>query len=520
MNKILFIGLWLILTVPVNAQIFSGADSTKVKSIAIDSLFIQKFGNPLLNSFYKTNNNQAVWLKSATTRNFLLITLYSCAEDGLDPKEFECQKLAAYETKFDSLSNSELIEYDVLLTRKLQKYVAQLTNGKLSPKTLYRDWDLKENKTDINQVLASFIKGDSLSEKTQRLKPNHLVYKSLTKMLQLLNTFPEDTIKCIEVRKLINRREKNPALITIKQRLVYWKDLDASVHSDAVYDDKTFTAVKKFQLRHGLNPDGVIGYRTVEALNFSRNHRREQVIVNLERWKWFPRELGNHYIIVNIPEYNLKVVKNKDTIETKRIVVGQIARKTAVLSSTFNNIILNPTWTVPPTILLEDLLPAATKNRNYFASRNIVIYDYYNQVVSPYRWNPAKYKNYRYVQSPGDENSLGNVKFNFPNHYSVYLHDTNHRDYFVKNFRSLSSGCVRVENPLPLAQYMLNDPKNWSMEKICDVIFTKKTTVLALKEKINIHQLYWTAWMDADGTLEFRTDIYNLDDELYEKLRN
>jgi murein L,D-transpeptidase YcbB/YkuD len=199
--------------------------------------------------------------------------------------------------------------------------------------------------------------------------------------------------------------------------------------------------------------------------------------------------------------------------------VGVLTRKTAVLSSTFNTIILNPTWTVPPTILEEDLLPAATKKRGYFASKNITIYDKKNNIVSAWHWNPEKYKNYRYVQTPGDNNSLGNVKFNFINRYSVYLHDTNHRDYFSKSSRSLSSGCVRVENPLPLAQYMLQD-RYWTMERICEVIATKKTTTIPLKEKIDIHQLYWTAWMNRDGNMEFRQDIYNLDDELYEKLRN
>jgi len=230
--------------------------------------------------------------------------------------------------------------------------------------------------------------------------------------------------------------------------------------------------------------------------------------------------MGDHYIIVNIPAFELRIVKDGDTIERKRVVVGKEKRRTPVLSSTFSNIVFNPTWTVPPTILKEDLTPSATSNRSYFATHNITIYDYKGNVVSPEKWNPEKAKGYRYVQVPGNSNSLGNVKFNFPNHYTVYLHDTNHRDYFVKNYRSLSSGCVRVEDPLPMAAYMLDDEKNWSLEKIHELIESKKTTSINLKQKIKLHQLYWTASMTDKGELDFRADIYNLDRDLYKKLGN
>ena len=502
----------------MNAEAFAYPQA-KIKILEIDSLYIKGFGDKLLYSFYKSHGNKTAWLENKSTRDFLLSALNSCAADGLNPKEFALEKLNSYEMRMDSLSDNDLVDYDIELTLRLQKYVSQLSNGRLNPKHLYRDWDLKENKTDINKIVSDFEKGDSLAEKAERLKPQHLIYKCLKAALKLLNTYPTDTISCIQTKDLISKGMSNPAIPIIKQKLIYWKDLNQETNMDSLYNEETYLAVKKFQQRHGLFADGVIGYRTVEALNFSKNRRREQIIANLERWKWFPRNPGNHYFIINIPEYNLKIIKNKDTIETKRVVVGLLTRKTAVLSSTFNTIILNPTWTIPPTILEHDIVPSAIKKSTYFSSKNITIYDSKNNVVAPANWNSEKYKNYRYVQSPGDDNSLGNVKFNFPNHYSVYLHDTNHKEYFVKTFRSLSSGCVRVENPLPLAQYMLND-KKWTMEKICEVIATKKTTGLPLKEKINVHQLYWTAWMDQDGTLQFLTDIYNLDDELYEKLGN
>lgn len=504
----------------IDCNAFELQEVPQGKKLPIDTLLLQSYHNKMLTEFYDLHGNSTAWLENSNTRKFLLGSINSGYEDGLNPKEYALEQLYQYESSISSLPDAALVDYDILLTLELQKYVSQLSNGRLNPRELYKDWDLHKNLIDVNGALNDFKNGDSLVEKTARLKPHHLVYGRLKNALKLINSYPQDTIACIEFKAPLRKMAVDSALITIKEKLMYWGDREPGVSLDASYDDITYEAIKKFQARHGLTVDGIIGKKTVDALNYSKNLRREQIIVNLERWKWFPRDFGQHYFIINIPEYNLKIIKNNDTIETKRVVVGLMSRKTPILSSTFNAVILNPTWTVPPTILEEDILPAALKSRDYFASKNIIIYNQKNLSVSPWHWNPAKYKDYRYVQSPGDENSLGNVKFNFPNKYSVYLHDTNHRDYFVKNFRSLSSGCIRLENPLPLAEYMLDDPKKWNMEKICEVIATKKTTPIALRNKINIHQLYWTAWMNQAGTLEFRSDIYHLDAELYEKLGN
>lgn len=511
--------LWLAFGTQVSmawAALPQNTDPEKV--LDIDSVLLQKQNNKLLTTFYKQHRYKTVWLNKTKPRKILLSVLNQSADEGLNPAAFALDSLNGFEASMASMPDAQSINYDILLTRKLQRYIWQISVGVCNPKWLYRDWDLTPKAVDVNKILERLEKADSIASELQTLQPNHAVYQSLKKALQLLNNFPEDTIDCITIPRILYKNETDSSLIRIKRKLIYWKDLLPSDSLDATFDQPTFVAVKKFQARHGIRVDGAIGKATIDALNFTKNRRREQIIVNLERWRWFPRDFGPHYVLVNIPDYTLNVIKNTDTVQTRRVVVGVIARKTAVLSSTFNNIILNPTWTVPPTILEEDLLPAAKKKKSYFASKKITIYNSKGGVVSPANWNPEKYKNYRYVQAPGDDNSLGNVKFNFPNHYSVYLHDTNHRDYFNRTFRSLSSGCVRVENPLPLAQYMLGE-KKWPMEKICDIIFSGKTTVLPLKEKINIHQLYWTAWMDVKGVLQFRQDIYNLDDELYEKLR-
>ena len=313
-----------------------------------------------------------------------------------------------------------------------------------------------------------------------------------------------------------------PEMVKIKKRLAYWNDYK---NKDSVitwaYDTLTFKAIKKFQSRHGLLQDGVIGKGTLNALNVTKNERREQILANLERWRWYPNDLGKQYLIVNLPEYMLNYVVDNDTVATHKTVVGTAKRKTPILTSKLSNFVFNPTWTIPPTIIKEDLTPSASKNRNYFPSRKLTIYDNKGKEVSPYEWNPARANNYKYVQKPGYNNSLGLVKFNFANRHSVYLHDTNHREYFVKTYRSLSSGCVRVENPLVLTKQILTktNPNHWESAEIDSIIKREKTKTVSVKDTVNIYIFYWTSWLE-NNQLQFREDIYTLDKELFEKLRS
>jgi murein L,D-transpeptidase YcbB/YkuD len=224
---------------------------------------------------------------------------------------------------------------------------------------------------------------------------------------------------------------------------------------------------------------------------------------------------------VNLPDYTLTVYKDKDSLFLHKIIIGKDSRKTPLLSSQLTNIVLNPNWTVPPTILKEDIFPEARKSRSVFSRKGLHIYDSKNRIVSPSKWRMADAKKYRYVQNPSKNNSLGLMKINFNNNYAVYLHDTNHRDYFTKDFRALSSGCVRVEHPLELAEHLINDAENWSLEKIHEATTNSKkpkTTSIDLLEPIFVHFIYTTSWLEND-TLQFREDVYCLDAELYAKLR-
>jgi murein L,D-transpeptidase YcbB/YkuD len=488
------------------------------KAVAIDTVLLNSYGSKILKEFYLSSGFKSVW-QSNKDRKIILKQLLNSDEEGLIPDDYYVHKLQKFEKKYASLDDKNRGSYDVLLTHSFQKYISHLSNGKLNPKNFYKDWDLKENAIDINQTIAVMLKSDSLQYKVEQLKPNHIVYKSLKKALKIINSFPKDDFKAIGITNKIVLNDTNPSVIDIKKRLIYWKDMSSKDSLSTIYDSETNEAMRKFQTRHGLAADGVIGKGTIAALNFSKRKRKEQILANLERWKWFPKDMGKEYMIVNIPDYKLVLVKDNDTMRTHKVIVGRDKRPTPVLSSRLSNIVLNPTWTVPPTILREDVIPSISRNRNYLAQSNIKVYDSNGIEVSANDWKLSNAKGYRYVQTPGTFNSLGMVKFSFPNRFSVYLHDTNHRDFFGKQKRSLSSGCVRVQNPLELAEYLLNDEDNWKLEKITEVLKSDKTKYIKIKNEVGVHILYWTAWSEKN-TLIFRDDIYNLDADLYRKLGN
>ncbi|HUH25726.1 MAG TPA: L,D-transpeptidase family protein [Flavobacterium sp.] len=247
---------------------------------------------------------------------------------------------------------------------------------------------------------------------------------------------------------------------------------------------------------------------------------RKKVWVNLERAKWLQPDLGENYVWINLPEYRLELIGNGKVVERHKVIIGKKERKTPILSSSFSGIIFNPKWTVPPTILKNDVVPKASANRGYFASNRLTIFDRKTgKQVSPENWNPTNYSSYRYVQQTGKLNSLGQIKFDFPNTHMVYLHDTNNRTRFIENNRALSSGCVRVEHPFDLAESIFKIegvaiPRN----EIDTLVHREKTKNIKLNKKVNVHQVYFTAVIDSTGNIQLYNDVYSLDNILYKRL--
>lgn len=588
--KILFVVVLIVFLSCKKTPSLTGTDSGSLlgitlfeKKLKIDSTLIQSFKSDDLKLFYQKKENQTVW-QSKEQRDFFLNTIKTSDNEGLNPEDYEFTKLNEYEIKIDTLSDAHLIDYDLALSLSALTYISHSSKGKLNPSKIYNDWSLTEKKVDVSQILFDCFDTNNFKIELDKCKPQHFVYKQLIKSLKLLNEFPKDTIKSIQFKGKLIDNKKSDVIRIIKTRLMYWNDMKKNDTITKVFDDETRLGLKKFQSRHGLTPDGLLGRGTIEALNFSKSIRKEQIIANLERWRWYASDFGKSYILTNIPDYTLVAVKNGDTTQSQRIVVGKYTRKTPILESKISNINLNPNWTVPPTILKEDIYPEALKDKGVFKRKGLTIFDRKNKEVNPYSWNMDDANDYKYVQKPNRNNSLGSMKINFPNRFSVYMHDTNHRDFFTLNYRSLSSGCVRLERPLQMAEYLLNDCNKWPIEKIMDTTDIKhyrelilkrennrlkkeaiklkketlrlkklnilaiestpeellekqeavknraeyiaslsknlelKTIVIPVKEDILIHQLYWTAWQ-RNGELQFREDIYCLDQDLFAKLR-
>lgn len=479
----------------------------------------------------------------------LLEVLRNAGAEGLDPEEYHYGDLVKYEDAI-FLTSTQTEDYHKLLTESVIKYTSHLRNGKINPLEIYDDWEITP-KPIINDSLLTIVlsrkKIDSLVEAS---KPKHAIYKNLKKALFALNTMPEEFFDTIKYKEKIYFGVKSTAVEKIKERLRYWGDIKPfDTIANNHYNETFKKGIMRFQARHGLVADGKIGPGTLKALNISKTTRKQQIKANLERWRWFPADLGTNFLSVNLPDYQLQVVENKDTIATYKVVVGQIKRKTPILSSKVDNIVFNPTWTVPPTIIKEDLIPDATKNRSYFQKTRVKIFNYKNVEIPVSHWKPEDALNYKYVQDPGYNNSLGVVKINFNNDHLVYMHDTNHRELFVNHYRALSSGCVRIEKPLPLAEYLLKDKLKkvrvkeeiiqkgkkksitplfktklvetpiYSLAEIDTIVQTKKTKAVKVSQNFGIHFLYFTAWYDH-GIFNFRNDMYDYDTELYLRLSN
>ncbi|MDO9276242.1 MAG: L,D-transpeptidase family protein [Lutibacter sp.] len=490
--------------------------TTAGKIIPIDSTKIAKIEDSSVVAFYHALQNKTFWLTDSNREN-IKVLFNNLEQEGLFPRDFDLKKIQNSEENIDNMSNSALVDYDILLTENLSRYVQKVSKGSLNPNKLYGNWDLKDNNINVKALLLNFQKKDSFDYAINAAAPNHIVYKRLKTALKIINALPKYNLKNIDIKDKIELNDTNIAMIEVKKKLIYWKDLKPLDTINAIYDEATELAVRKFQIRHGLGTDGVIGGGTIAALNFTKEQRKKQIIANMERWRWYPRDFEPEYLLINIPDYSLRIIKNADTIRAHKVIIGRPLRKTPVLSSKLTHLIFNPTWTVPPTILKKDIVPAAIKNRNYFSSKNITIYDSNNRVVSAWDWNVNKASSYRYVQSPGATNSLGLVKFMFPNRFTVYLHDTNTKGFFEKDIRALSSGCIRVQNPFELTEYVLDDPEKWNLEKIHEAISTGETSQVQVNKELYIHILYWTAWSE-NGILEFRDDLYSLDMDLYKNL--
>ena len=310
----------------------------------------------------------------------------------------------------------------------------------------------------------------------------------------------------------------DPRISLLRARLAASGDLEAAATSGpATYDAALETAVRRFQARMGLESDGAIGAGTLAELNVPLAERIRQLRVNLDRGRVLLHDLPEKFVVVNIAGYTAYVVQGQDIVWSARVQVGKPYRKTPIFRSEINYLVFNPTWTVPPGIIAADILPAAKRDPSAITRKGLKVIDAKGREVDPASVDWSRYSGghipYTLRQDPGPKNALGRVKLMFPNSYFVYLHDTPSQALFDRAERAFSSGCVRVERVLELAAIVLDEPQQWNAASIDSVIAGGKLQNVSLKHKMPVLLAYWTAWVDAEGRMNFRRDLYGQDAE-------
>ena len=355
-----------------------------------------------------------------------------------------------------------------------------------------------------------------------RQKPFLALKKALERFrtIQLLGGWPT-----IQEGRRIRPGCTDSRVPLLRRRLVISGDAGLeTLGTDAFYDDALVAGVRRFQHRHGLKTDGVVGPHTLAELNTSVQQRIAQIKLNMLRWRRLPELSGQRYLIANIPGFRLDVVKHHKVVRSMRTIVGKPDRQTPVMSAKMTYLEINPYWNIPQQIARMDILPKIHDDPGFLPNNGIQVFDSWRddaQALDPLAidWKRCSqsYFPFRLRQAPSASNALGRIKFVFPNRFSVYIHDTPARSLFCKTNRSFSSGCVRIENPLALAGSLLAD-QGWSRDLIEAKVKCRKRAVVVLKEPVPVHLVYMTAWADEDGTVYFYHDLYNRDPSLLDEL--
>lgn len=479
-------------------------------------------------NLYQRRAFMPVWFEGWQIKpeaSILLESLRSAGAHGLCSNDYllpELERLISIQADFTAkhlpLSSDNRAVLDLLLSQSFLTYATHMVEGQVDPSLAHVDWNARRRKADLVKLLEYAIDNQRLPQVIDNLVPPHEEYRQL---MNALSDYQKISARGgwpkIPAGPTIRPGHSDQRIPLIKTLLSLTGDLVTPSDAEQSYDSDTFAAMRQFQSRHGLLADGVVGRKTLEALNVPVEERIRQIELNLERWRWMPKSFGARHIRVNIADFSLEVVEDGETVMRMSVIVGTQYRKTPVFSAQMTYLEFAPYWTVPPTILREDKLPQIKLNPAYLAEKHfrIIAWADDNEVIDPWQidWTKVTAANFPGLlrMDPGPWNPLGRVKFMFPNRYNVYLHDTNEAYLFDKNIRSFSSGCIRVERPRELASYLLE--KKIGRVRLQQLFMATAPVQVAI-DPLPVHIQYWTAWVDPDGLVQFRPDVYFRDLDL------
>ncbi|MCR4282262.1 MAG: L,D-transpeptidase family protein [Bauldia sp.] len=399
---------------------------------------------------------------------------------------------------------------EVMLSRALVTYSRHANSGVLDPAAISQNFEYDRHLPDPVAVLINLATttGDP-TEALAAYNPTHPEFVALRDRLAEIRANEVERPPLVPPGKNLKLGISDARVVVLRERL----KVTTSAPDPMVFDDDVDLAVKAFQEQAGLKPDGVVGPRTLGIMNAAADDHIATILANMERWRWMPHDLGTFYVRVNIPNFNLEIYRDDKVVYTTRIVVGQTGWQTPVFSRMINHVIVNPTWNVPASIAVKEMLPKIQSNpgalNGYQVFANI---DGRFRAVDPMMvdWQTVDMRRIQIKQPPGERNALGSIKFMFPNPFSVYLHDTPSKSFFERDYRALSHGCMRVQNPWEFANALLADDPIVSTARLKKLVGGPETRV-NLTNEIPVHITYFTAWVDETGELKVRDDIYGHD---------
>jgi murein L,D-transpeptidase YcbB/YkuD len=472
-------------------------------------------------AFYGTREQMLAWTVASgvnETTHQAFAVLDTASDHGLDPADYSAADLKERAASLEQIEDDEeraraVADLDMRITASLLRLARHVATGRLSPKTIDARWNQKRQPPDYVAALQKAADGE-LTTLLDALQPRHPEYQPLRSALTSLRAQAQRGWPSVP-RTTLKVGQWHAAVAVLRQRLAASGYLPGTTPLDSThFDADVEAAVKAFQEHHGLAATGVVDRMTIEKMNTPVDSRITQVAMNLERWRWLPDDLGTRHFLVNVPDFHLFARENGKVALDMRVVVGKRGNETPLFSDTMETVVFSPYWNVPETIALEETAPAVAQDPEFLARNNMEVVNAKGEVVSPESipWgDEGALEQYRFRQRPGANNALGYVKFLFPNEHAVYLHDTPADTLFKRIGRAFSHGCVRVEQPAVLAKYVLRDQPEWTDDAIRSAMRAGDERHVKLAEKIPVHIVYMTAWVDPNGGLHFEDDVYGYD---------
>jgi murein L,D-transpeptidase YcbB/YkuD len=477
----------------------------------------------ILQAFYAERQYQPAW-GDPEKANQLVALIEASATHGLNPNDyFQSQIGRALMTPAGSRKAEQEADTDILMTDALLRYAFHRAFGKVNSKAIDNDINFKRQLFRNNPPEVSLkhaMASKSLDSFIESGLPQGLLYQSLRAVLvEYLAIASDGGWEPIPPGAVLHAGDRDARVPALRRRLAITADLPA--HADMkseTYDEDVILAIKSFQLRHQLNIDSVAGANTLAALNVPVEKRIDQLRLSLERLRWVQGEVTDDLVAVNIAGFRVFLIQDGKITWNSRAMVGKTYRQTPVFRGDMAYMEFNPTWTIPPGILRNDILQ---KDPAYLANNNMSVIDHEGKTIDSSTVNWQSYSGsipYMIRQEPGPQNALGTVKFIFPNQHFVFIHDTPHRELYVNRERAFSSGCIRIQDPLRLAELILKDPQKYGRSELEAIVDGASTQRILLKQKLPVLILYLTASIDEDANVRFYDDIYKRDQRILDAL--